>query len=60
MNTQLPVTPRAPRLFFAALASLITVTLFLSLAIGLTGEDATALVARTQAEAITAGAGCQA
>ena len=56
MNTPLPVTPRAPRLFFAILASLINVTLFLSVAIGLTGEDATALIAQIQEPAITAAA----
>jgi len=51
MNTQLPVTPRTPRLVFAALASLITFTLFLSVAIGLTGEDATVLMSQIQEQA---------
>jgi len=49
MNTQLPATPRAPRLMFAGLASLVSSTLFVSVAIGLTGEYPTVLVAHVRA-----------
>ena len=54
MNTQLPATPRTPRLLFAGLATLITATLFVSVAIGLTGENASALIAQAQVQVVPA------
>jgi hypothetical protein len=54
MNTPLPATSRTPRLVFAGLASLITATLFASVAIGLTGENASALFAQAQVQVVSA------
>ena len=54
MNAHLPATPRTTRLVFAGLASMITATLFASVAIGLTGENASALLAQVQEQAVPA------
>ena len=54
MNTQLPANPRATRLMFAGLASLVTGTLFVAVATGLTGEQPAALVAQVRAVIVAA------
>jgi hypothetical protein len=48
MNTTKPLVTRTLRLSCACMAAVITTTLFVSVAVGLTGEDGSDLLAQVQ------------